>query len=91
VRQPLEVSHEAVSIVKRDTEYYIDPVGRASSLYSTLLNVGGENFRLIMVRVSSELVLPLRMSALTANRRPLFFPSIPSNHHITDANLCPDM
>lgn len=50
IRQPVTSHEQPVKYTKRGTEYYIDPVGPASSIYSTLLTVGGENFRLIMVR-----------------------------------------
>lgn len=30
--------------------YYSDPMGRLVSLYTGLLNIGGENFRVILVR-----------------------------------------
>ena len=50
VRQSVEAYVAPVTYTKRGLEYYIDPIGPASSIYSTIVQVGGQNYRLIMVR-----------------------------------------
>lgn len=48
----IEAPVERISVPETAStrRYWSDPVGRASALYTSLLQVGGQNYRLILVR-----------------------------------------
>lgn len=50
VRMPLARSDVPVANAGKYRRYLSDPMGFAVSLYSGLLNIGGQNYRLILVR-----------------------------------------